>query len=295
MVVSVPLLCLRFTYFTTYDLLTALEVGYGDKAPVTPAGRLLTVVWMIVGVTLCSILSGHMATSFYERKNVAMKSTISSAEDLAGLRVCGYSNTFSNTWYMPTSVPFVAVVRENVQECGMLMQTNEVDVTVMESPTLGYWMRTNPWAATVDLVLSPPLATLPIGLLYSKSSDIGTHLDLKLLELFESPAIRDMQSRWFGGRTVRRDDAGEHVDGSLLWPTVGLLVTYFGLQVFLSIRLNENPCRLSAARLSARLSSNNSNGDVGPAVRSPVRSSVKLVGKRGAAGGLSERAQTGSL
>lgn len=43
-------------------------VGYDHKAPRTPVGRLLSVAWMLIGVTLCSILSGHMATSFTTRR-----------------------------------------------------------------------------------------------------------------------------------------------------------------------------------------------------------------------------------
>tara|TARA_B100000795_G_C22410907_1_gene290797 strand:+ start:379 stop:504 length:126 start_codon:yes stop_codon:yes gene_type:complete len=39
-------------------------------------GRILAVVWMIFGVTLCSILTGHMATTFNEQKAAATKATI---------------------------------------------------------------------------------------------------------------------------------------------------------------------------------------------------------------------------
>ena len=149
---------------------TFSTVGYGDKAPKTPMGRGLAVIWMILGVTLCSILTGHMATTFSERKAAATKATITSVEDLAGRRVCGYHATFASSWWLPSGVAresITPVVRENVAACGLLMQAGEVDVILMEKPMMDYWKRTDPWAVTADLVLGPPFATVPIGVIYS--------------------------------------------------------------------------------------------------------------------------------
>ena len=55
----------------------------------------------------------------------------------------------------------LSVVQENVAACGLLMQAGLVDVIIMEKPMMSYWMSTDPWAVTVDLVLSPPFATMP--------------------------------------------------------------------------------------------------------------------------------------
>jgi|EP01046_Picozoa_sp_COSAG06_P046564 hypothetical protein len=197
---------------------------------------------MLIGVTLCSILSGHMATSFYARKTAVAESVITTAEDLSGRRVCGYGATFTS-WYLPNSVPFAAtVVRDNVAACGALMEAGEVDATVMEAPMMSYWMRTDPWAVNADLVLSPALATVPMGVVYSSSSDIGGLLDLKLVELFETASVRDMQSRWFGERAGDGSGGEEEVDWRLLGPSLGLLAVYTMGVVQQSISRQENPC-----------------------------------------------------
>lgn len=222
---------------------TFSTVGYGDKAPITPAGRLFSVIWMIIGVTLCSILSGHMATSFYAQQNAEAEFEISTVNDLAGRRVCGYSATF-RSWYLPSSVPYTAVIRDNVAECGALMQAGAVDVTVMEAPMMNYWMRTDPWAMSVSLELSPALAAVPMGVVYSASSqsELGPLLDYKLLELSETAAWRDMQSRWFGQTIEDSDDGQEQVDWRLLAPSLALLGVYI-LGVLNQSRVRrENPC-----------------------------------------------------
>ena len=244
-----------FAYFDGVDdsvwwaAATFTTVGYGDKTPKTPLGRMFAVAWMLLGVTLCSVLSGHMATSFYEKKNAAQTDMISKAEDLAGLRVCGYPATFKS-WYLPASIQLKQqVLGDNVAHCGALLQAGDVDAVVMDSPVTDYWMRTDPWAkSAADLVLSPVLATVPIGQVYSKSSDIGPMLDLKFLELFESVTVRDMHARWFGrSYAVRKTDEGDSIDWWLCGPTLFLLMAYtIGLTAY-SLRHGENPCAAHAA------------------------------------------------
>lgn len=219
---------------------TFSTVGYGDKAPITPFGRLLAVAWMIIGVTLCSILTGHMATSFYASKEAG--AAITSAADLAGLRVCGYEGTFKS-WYLPSSVPFTPVIRDSVAACGALMRTGEADATVMESPMLGYWMKADPWAAETRFVLSPALTTVPMGMVYSNATDIADYLDLTLIELFETATVRDMQSRWFGeGANPRKSSGGEQVDWRLLGPAIALVSVYVAGMTYQSWSRKENPC-----------------------------------------------------
>lgn len=219
---------------------TFSTVGYGDKAPITPFGRVLAVAWMVVGVTLCSILVGHMATSFYENKEAG--AAIASVADLTGLRVCGYESTFTS-WYLPSSVPFTPVIRDNVAACGALMRTGGADAIVMESPMLGYWMNTDPWAAETRLMLSPSLTTVPMGMVYSNATDIAEYLDLTLIELFETATVRDMQSRWFGeGANSRSSSGEEQVDWWLLGPAIGLVSVYAAGMAYQSWSRKENPC-----------------------------------------------------
>ena len=91
---------------------------------------------------------------------------------------------------------------------------------------------------------------MPIGLVYSDTSDLGPVLDLKFLELFESVAVRDMHARWFGRYDVRKTD-DDTVDWWLCGPTVFLLVAYtIGLAIH-SLRRGENPCQPRGTSVAA--------------------------------------------
>ena len=45
-----------------FSVVTMTTVGYGDKAPTTPPGRLVAAVWMFCGIVLISIFTGTVAT-----------------------------------------------------------------------------------------------------------------------------------------------------------------------------------------------------------------------------------------
>lgn len=51
-----------------WSFVTIATVGYGDKYPVTPAGRSIAVLVMVVGVSVFSVLTGFLALSFQNRR-----------------------------------------------------------------------------------------------------------------------------------------------------------------------------------------------------------------------------------
>ena len=48
-------------------IVTSTTVGYGDVAPITPAGRAIAVVLMTVGIALLSLITAHVASLFAEQ------------------------------------------------------------------------------------------------------------------------------------------------------------------------------------------------------------------------------------
>jgi voltage-gated potassium channel len=63
-----------------WSFVTIATVGYGDEYPVTPAGRSIAVLVMVVGVSVFSVLTGFLALSFQNRRANQQE------EAIAGLR-----------------------------------------------------------------------------------------------------------------------------------------------------------------------------------------------------------------
>jgi voltage-gated potassium channel len=57
-----------------YALVTIATVGYGDRYPITAAGRLIGSTMILVGVGLFSVLTGFISTQFLARRRGAAPS-----------------------------------------------------------------------------------------------------------------------------------------------------------------------------------------------------------------------------
>ncbi len=51
-----------------WAIVTVATVGYGDKFPVTPVGRLIGAAMIVMGVSLFSVLTSYIATQFMARR-----------------------------------------------------------------------------------------------------------------------------------------------------------------------------------------------------------------------------------
>jgi len=67
-----------------WSAVTMTTVGYGDKAPATPAGRLVALVWMFASII---IISGFTATIASSLTVDSMQADIRGLQDLHGVRV----------------------------------------------------------------------------------------------------------------------------------------------------------------------------------------------------------------
>ena len=74
---------------------TMSTVGYGDKAPVSPAGRFLAVVWMFAAILLVSVLTGSVSASMTVG---ALAGQVNSADDLPRVRVASIMGSTGSDW-----------------------------------------------------------------------------------------------------------------------------------------------------------------------------------------------------
>ena len=114
---------------------------------------------------------------------------------------------------------------QNIDECGQKMQADPEILAVMEQPTSMYFLRTDPWASSADIEFSQPIATMPIGVVYPKSSSLRDELDAEFLKLFETPMLQSLTERWFAPPSTSAGD--EQIQWKLAGPALGCLAVYF--------------------------------------------------------------------
>ena len=181
---------------------TVTTVGYGDKSPRSAFGRALAVGWMIGGISMVAILTGHTANRFTEMKGAE---SIMSVDDLSGSRVCSYAYAFEQGWLQPSTGPLVAVIREQISDCAELLRDGEVDVVVMDTPIMAYYVSSTPWAMADDsLTISHfALSHPPMGFVFpepatgAQGAELRELINAEMIDFIDSSLDISLQRRWF--------------------------------------------------------------------------------------------------
>lgn len=115
---------------------TITTVGYGDKTPQTPIGKLLTMVVMLVGIGfIFPYIIASMNTSLMSEK---LESSINSVQDLLDKRIATEKGTTAETYVkaMHSKSSFT----EKIEESYKLLADNKVDAVIFDMPTLKYYV-----------------------------------------------------------------------------------------------------------------------------------------------------------
>ena len=78
-----------------WSAVTMTTVGYGDKAPVTPVGRLIGLIWMFAGIIIISSFTAAIAASLTVSE---LGGDVAGAEDLPAVRVGSVTDASAGEW-----------------------------------------------------------------------------------------------------------------------------------------------------------------------------------------------------
>jgi ABC-type amino acid transport substrate-binding protein len=116
-----------------WSAVTMTTVGYGDKTPVTPAGRTLAVVWMFFSVITISSFTAAIASVFTVQQ---LGSQIQGPSDLPGHTV-GTVSYSTSTGYLAEQ--FISTVGyANIHQALQALATGELEAVVYDEPVLRY-------------------------------------------------------------------------------------------------------------------------------------------------------------
>lgn len=119
-----------------WSAVTMTTVGYGDKAPVSLAGRLVALVWMFASLLLISSFTAAIASEL----TVAHLSTgINGPEDLPGLRVATVGGSTSEKYLKEKRV--ISVPFDSPLAGAEAVADEQVDAAVYDAPVLKYLVK----------------------------------------------------------------------------------------------------------------------------------------------------------
>jgi ABC-type amino acid transport substrate-binding protein len=116
-----------------WSAVTMTTVGYGDKAPVTPAGRGLAIVWMFVSVITISSFTGAIASVFTVQQ---LGSRIQGPNDLPG-RTVGTVRSSTSADYL-TRHFISATGFADIDHALDRVASGQLEAAVYDAPVLRY-------------------------------------------------------------------------------------------------------------------------------------------------------------
>lgn len=173
---------------------TMTTVGYGDKAPVTLSGRLLSLIWMFAGLIMISGFTAAITTALTLSQ---LSSPIQGPGDLAQAQVGTIQGSSSEEYLQNRRLAYLpySTLKAGLQA----LAHRDIEALVYDAPLLRYLAMTA-FKGTVE-VLPATFERQDYGIALPASSDLRESINRVLLETIHRNAWEDVLYRYLGQRS----------------------------------------------------------------------------------------------
>ncbi|UCJ11355.1 MAG: transporter substrate-binding domain-containing protein [Phormidium sp. PBR-2020] len=170
---------------------TVTTVGYGDKTPKRPLGKLVALLWMCAGYFVFGYFIASMTSIFTVD---GLQASIASLDDLKGRRVATVEATTAAEFLANTRT--ILVEYADPQQMYQGLQRGEVAAIVYDAPVLRHYAR-HEGNGTVTLA-GPMFQRQFYGFVFPPTSPYRTPINVALLQTVEDGTYERLRELWFG-------------------------------------------------------------------------------------------------
>ncbi len=175
-----------------WAIVTMTTIGYGDRTVQSKWGRLVAMIWMLVGLVLVAHFTAVITSVLTADR---LRSEVRSVSDLYGRSVVTVAATTSSKYLQDVAVPATEV--ESVEEAFGRVASGEAEAMVYDSPVLRYLVEQQ---GRDDLqVVGPLIRPQGYGMAFSVGNPLVAPIDLEFLQLREDGTTADLDEQYFGG------------------------------------------------------------------------------------------------
>lgn len=172
--------------------MTVTTVGYGDKSPVGPLGRIVGIVWMFAGMVLISYFTAAVTTELTIQR---LEGSIQGPRDLSGKVVAAPRGSTAHQYLLDHGIGTQTVL--DVEEAYDLLLAEEVDAVVYDAPVLHYYASREGNGEVA--VVGNTFHRESYGFALREDSDLRERVDRAMLALRENGVYYRIHRKWFGG------------------------------------------------------------------------------------------------
>ena len=174
-----------------WAIVTASTVGYGDKAPVKWAGRMVASLVIIISLPMFALFTAELASSFTLE---SMQSSIQGPGDLEGRQV-GVLRGTASAWQV-LELKASCVLFECITDAYQALKQGDLDAVVYDAPNMQYYLERH-GEGRVTLLGKLFMKQL-YGIAVYEKSPLLEGINLAILELTESGELDRIRADWFG-------------------------------------------------------------------------------------------------
>ncbi|AHM60514.1 amino acid ABC transporter substrate-binding protein [Flammeovirgaceae bacterium 311] len=112
---------------------TMTTIGYGDKAPVTPLGRAVALLWMLVAMAVTAVLTASLVSVVMGSSG---KGKVKVPADLRDMEIAAVEGSEAVAYLQQERIPFHKF--QDLQEALNAVKKNELDAVLHSVPVLRY-------------------------------------------------------------------------------------------------------------------------------------------------------------
>jgi polar amino acid transport system substrate-binding protein len=174
-----------------WSAVTMTTVGYGDKAPVSLAGRLIAMIWMFASVIIISSVTAAIATALTVDK---LEQRINGVNDLYTVRVATVAGSTSEAFLSQRLIHHQTL--GSLAEALQRLREGRVDAVVYDAPILRYLVAENDRDQLA--VLPQVLQRQDYGFAFPTGSPLREQVNRALLDIIRSPEWQRLLERYLG-------------------------------------------------------------------------------------------------
>jgi len=175
-----------------WTVVTMTTVGYGDKTPKTPLGRLVAVVWMLSSVALVSLLSASLVSRLTAER--VENSSIRAESDLTGKKLAAVAHSSGAEYLDELHLKYEKY--DNLAEALSSLANGQSNAVVNSVGALQYLV-----AARFAQVIRVPrvlLAPAFMAIALPDNSPLKKPIDRVLIKITASPEWKSVEELYFG-------------------------------------------------------------------------------------------------
>lgn len=172
-----------------WSAVTMTTVGYGDKAPVTFAGRVIALIWMFTSIIIIAAFTGGIASAITVG---ALDGKVRGPEDLPNVRVAAPQGTTAAEYLRDNGVRPREV--ESVEDALRMLADGEVDAVVHDAPVLRSLARERSEVRVLEATFAPQ----SYGMALPEGSDQREAINRAILAETSSSGWQELLERYLG-------------------------------------------------------------------------------------------------